>query len=347
MQEFEVIRILFLTSLSFLVAIVLTPIWTHFLYKYKMGKRIRDGKEAPIFAQMHAKKAGTPTMGGVLIWFTTLFLAFVFFYLGKSFDSIWSDFNFLSRSQTFLPLGILVASAIIGLADDYLDVRGLGSNGRGFRAGQRLILYTLIALIGALWFYFKLDWDVIRIPFVGNFEIGFWFVPLFILVIVATAFSVNEADGLDGLAGGMMLTSFGAYGAIAAVLGRFELATFCGVIVGALLAFLWFNIGPARFFMGDTGAMSLGITLGVIAMLTNYALFLPIICFLLVIESGSVIIQVLSKKIRKKKIFLSSPIHHHLEAIGWSESKIVMRFWVVSGVTAVIGLILVLLDRGV
>jgi len=163
---------------------------------------------------------------------------------------------------------------------------------------------------------------------------------------VATSFSVNETDGLDGLAGGVLLTSFGSLCAIAFILGKYDLATFCGIIVGSLLAFLWFNINPARFFMGDTGAMSLGITLGIVAMLTNTALFLPVISLILVIESSSFIIQQVSKKLRNgKKVFLSSPIHHHLEAIGWSEPKIVMRFWVISGVTSVLGLILFLLDK--
>lgn len=347
MQNFYLIKSFFLTTLAFIVAIFSTPLLTHFLYKYRFGKQIRGGEAAPIFAKLHLKKSGTPTMGGILIWMTVLVLALGFFYLGKIFDHAWLGFNFLTRSQTLLPLGVLVASALVGLVDDYLDVRGLGPEGRGFKVSQRLILYILIAIVGAWWFYVKLDWDVIHVPFWGNYEIGLWYIPLFIFIIVATAFSINEADGLDGLAAGILLASFGAYGAIAFLQGKMELAAFCGVIVGALLAFLWFNINPARFFMGDTGAMSLGITLGVIAMLTNYALLLPIICFLLVVESGSVLIQVLSKKIRKKKIFRSTPIHHHLEALGWSEPKIVMRFWVISGVTAVIGLILVLLDRGI
>ena len=179
----------------------------------------------------------------------------------------------------------------------------------------------------------------------GNFEIGWWYIPFFIFIIVGTSFSVNEIDGLDGLAGGTLLIAYAAFGVIAFVMGRYDLAAFCGVIIGALLAFLWFNIMPARFYMGDTGAMSLGVTLGVIAMLTNYALLLPIIGFLFVLETLSVIGQVISKKILGKKIFISAPIHHHLEARGWSEPKIVMRFWVIAGITAVIGLILFLLDK--
>jgi len=211
---------------------------------------------------------------------------------------------------------------------------------------HRLLIYTLISIIGAWWFYYKLDWTVLHVPFVGSLEIGWWYIPFFIFVIVATAFSVNEIDGLDGLAGGTLLISYAAYAVIAFTLERYELATFCGVIIGALLAFLWFNIMPARFYMGDTGAMSLGVTLGIIALLTNSALILPIIGLPFVIEALSVIIQLTSKKLRNgKKVFISSPIHHHFEAKGWPEAKIVMRFWVVSGVSATIGLIVFMIDR--
>jgi len=209
---------------------------------------------------------------------------------------------------------------------------------------HRLLIYTLIALFGAWWFYFKLDWDLVRVPFLGTFSLGWWFIPFFVFVIVATAFSVNEADGLDGLAGGIVLAAFSTYGVIAFMQGNYNLATFCGVIVGSLLAFLWFNVNPARFFMGDTGAMSLGVALGIVAVLTGYPLLLPVIGFLLLIESMSVIIQVLSKKIRKKKVFLSAPIHHHFEAKGWPEPKIVMRFWIIAGVTSVLGLIIAIID---
>ena len=211
---------------------------------------------------------------------------------------------------------------------------------------HRLLIYTVIASFGAWWFYSKLEWSMVHLPFIGNFDIGLWYIPIFIFILVATAFSVNEVDGLDGLAGGTLLTAFGAYGVIAYSQGHFDLAAFCGVIIGALLAFLWFNIHPAKFFMGDTGAMSLGITLGVIAMLTNQFLLLPIISLILVAESGSVILQLISKKLRHgKKVFLSAPIHHHLEAKGWPESQITMRFWIISFMTAAIGLIIAFLDR--
>lgn len=347
MDNFAIIKIFILTTAAFAIAMAMTPVLTHFLFKYKLGKQIRDEKAAPIMSSLHKAKSGTPTMGGILVWLTVLFLAVVVFYLGEwSGLDILKKFNFLTRSQTLLPLGALVASALVGLLDDYLNVRKIGPNGGGLKMRHRLVIYTVIAIVGAWWFYFKLDWHTINVPFLGNFDIGWWYLPIFIFIIVATSFSVNESDGLDGLAGGLLLAAFAAYGAIAFSQGKMDLAAFCGVIAGGLLAFLWFNINPARFFMGDTGAMSLGVTLGIVAMLTNSVLLLPIIGFLFVVESLSVIIQILSKKIRGKKVFLSTPIHHHLEAKGWPEPKIVMRFWVIAGVTAVVGFIISLVDMG-
>lgn len=345
-SDTELIAIIVLTVCSFVVTILWTPALTHFLYKYKLGKTIRADSAAPIFSKLHHKKSGTPTMGGLLIWVTTLVLAFFFLYLAKFTDSEFLDrLNFLTRSETWLPLGALVATAIVGLVDDIFNVKKIGPYGGGLKIRHRLLIYTAIALVGAYWFYFKLDWDVLRIPFLGDYSIGWWYIPIFVFVIVATSFSVNEIDGLDGLAGGTLLAAFTAYAAICLFQGNYDLAAFCAVIVGALFAFLWFNINPARFFMGDTGAMALGTTLGIVAMLTNTAFILPVIGLLFVIESLSVIIQLFSRKFFKRKVFLSAPIHHHLEAIGWPETKIVMRFWVIAAVTSSIGIILVLLDR--
>ncbi|MGI6374047.1 MAG: phospho-N-acetylmuramoyl-pentapeptide-transferase [Patescibacteria group bacterium] len=347
MLEFNLIKILFFAILSFVVAFALTPLLTHFLYKYKLGKQIRNSGETPIFSALHAHKSGTPTMGGILIWGTVLFLILLFSILADFFpNNLFTHLNFLSRSETLLPLGALVATALIGLVDDWLDVRGKGvRGGGGLSLGYRLLVYTLIATIGALWFYFKLDWTIFHIPFLGNFEIGPWYIPIFIIVIVATSFSVNETDGLDGLSGGTLLFAFLAYGIIAFALGRYDLATFCAAIIGALLSFLWFNIPPARFYMGDTGAMSLGVTLGIIALLTNNALLLIPFGLVFIFESLSVIVQLTSKRLFKRKVFLSTPIHHHFQAVGWSEAKIVMRFWVISGVGMVLGLIIFLLDQ--
>jgi len=335
----ELTSIILLATIAFLIAILWAPSLIKFLRATKMGKGIRSAEEAPIYAQLHAKKAGTPTMGGILIWVTVLLLAFL-----PSILPGFDDINFLSRKETWLPLGALVASALVGLVDDYLNVKGIGPHGGGIRARHRLLLYTIIASVGAWWFFYKLDWDLLHVPFFGTFALGWWYIPVFIIIIVATSFSVNEADGLDGLAGGLLLAAYGAFGAIAFAQGKYDLAALCAVIVGAIVAFLWYNIHPARFFLGDTGAMSLGVTLGIVAMLTNYALLLPIICLPFVIESVSVIIQILSKKFRNKKVFRVAPIHHHFEAIGWPEPQIVMRAWMIAGITAVVGLALALAD---
>lgn len=346
LESFEIVRTLLLSATAFIVAVAWAPLLVRLLRKWKMGKSLRTIADAPIFAKLHEKKVGTLTMGGLLIWLTVLALSVVLYYLSQFLpaDSILARLNFLTRSETLLPLGALVASALVGFVDDFFNVRGIGPKGGGLRMRHRLLIYTAIAVIGAWWFHVKLDWDLLQIPFVGDFNIGLWYVPVFIFVIVATAFSVNEADGLDGLAGGALLTSFGAFAVIAFAQGRYDLAAFCGVILGALLAFLWFNIHPATFFMGDTGAMSLGVTLGVVAMLTNAALFLPIIGVVFVIESLSVLAQWFSRGVLKRRLFRSSPLHHHLEAIGWPEPQIVMRSWVISMVAAAVGASLVLLD---
>ncbi len=346
MDTFLLIKVLGFASLAFIFAILATPSLTHFLYKYKLGKQIRSSDSAPIFAGLHEKKSGTPTMGGILIWGTVLIFSLLFLLLSLIFpDSIFDRLNFLTREQTYLPLGMLILAAIFGLIDDLFGVFKIGPKGGGLNMKHRLMLFTAVASIGAFWFYFKLGWDVFRIPFFGDFSIGFWYIPIFIFIIVATSFSVNETDGLDGLAGGVLAAAFSSYVFIALMQGKAELAVFNAVIVGALVAFLWFNVYPARFFMGDTGSMSLGVTLGVMAMLTNTALLLPFFGFILMIESLSVMFQLASKKIRARKIWHSTPIHHHFEAIGWPETKITMRFWIISGISSAIGLIVFVLDR--
>lgn len=343
----NVTRVVGIGTLTFLVALLLTPLVSRVLYRYRFGKRIRDDGLTPIYSRLHRKKAGTPVGGGIIVWGTVLLMSL----LMAAVRTVWPNtvteaMNFLTRPQTLLPLGALVASALVGFFDDYMNVRRIGPGGGGLRMRHRLVLYTLVAAVGAWWFFYKLDWSVIHVPGVRDFEIGAWYFPLFMLVIVATAFSVNEADGLDGLAGGILLFCYGAYTALAFALGRFELAMLCAALAGGLLAFLWYNVYPARFFMGDTGAMSLGTTLGVIAMLTNSALVLPIIAFPLVVESGSVLVQMLAKKIFRRKVFLSAPIHHHFEAIGWPETKVTMRFWILAAVSAAVGLVFGLLGMG-
>jgi len=342
----QVVRIMGLSMIAFLVAFLITPLISKLLYKFQLTKQIRSGSNTPVFSEMHAKKEGTPTMGGVIIWTTVLGLALVFFVLNMLFDGFWSYLDFVDRAQTYLPIAVMLIAALLGLADDVLGVFRIGPHGGGLRVSQKIVVYVLFALVASLWFFYRLDWDVLAVPFFGNFSIGAWYIPLFVFIIVASAFSANETDGLDGLLGGVMLFAFIALTAVAFTLGRYDLATFGGVTIGALLAFLWFNIYPARFFMGDTGSMSLGITMGVIAMLTNTPLLLPFFAVILVIESLSVIIQVVSKKLRKgKKVFRSAPIHHHFEAIGWHETKVTMRFWIISVVFSTFGLALFFLSR--
>ncbi|MBM3206419.1 MAG: phospho-N-acetylmuramoyl-pentapeptide-transferase, partial [Candidatus Staskawiczbacteria bacterium] len=203
---------------------------------------------------------------------------------------------------------------------------------------------ALIGLIGALWFYFRLEWDVISIPLLGQFSIGIWYIPLFIIVMVAS-WSGGIIDGLDGLSGGTFASIFGAFAVISFSQGKVDLAAFCAVIGGTILAFLWFNIPPARFYMTEVGILGLTTTMSVVAFLTDSVAVLPIIAGLLVVEVGSVVIQLLSKKFRGKKIFLSAPIHHHFEAIGWPAYKVTMRFWIIGIVLAIIGVVIKLIGQ--
>lgn len=329
-------RVFGLATLSFAIAMLWTPILTDLLYKYKLGKRIREtaitGDKAKYFWKYHQGKANTPTMGGLLVWVTTAVLTLLF--------------NF-SREGTWLPVFALVATGVVGAIDDLLNIYGIGPHSGGFRFRDKLVIYLVIAIAGAWWFAMKLDWinRGIHIPGVGDFTLGWWYAVLFALVVVGTAFSVDETDGLDGLAGGLLAIAFAAFGFIAVIQNQVAIAAFCGTIVGALLAFLWFNIYPARFFMGDTGVIALGSTLAIIAFLTNQVAVLPIIGFIFVIEAASALMQIFSKRVFGRKIFLSAPIHHHFQAKGWPEPKIVMRFWVIGAVFAVIGVVIALFGQ--
>jgi len=334
---FQAVRVLTVSVTSFVIALAATPTLIDFLKRYQFNKQIRLSTQTPIFSALHKKKEGTPTTGGVIIWLTVILLAVIFWFHPL--------LNFVDRGQTYLPLAALIFAAVIGLADDILGILRIDPKGGGLQIRHKLLIYFFMALLGALWFYYKLDWDVLNLPFYGNINMGWWYIPFFMFIIIASAFSMNETDGLDGLAGGVALFAFVALTVVSFALGRYHLAVFNAVIVGALLAFLWFNIYPARFFMGDTGSTALGITIGVTALLTNTALFLPLFFFIPVVESVSVIIQVLSKKLTGRKIFLSTPIHHHFEAIGWPESQITMRFWIISVIFTTLGLVLFFLNR--
>jgi len=347
----DLIKVFFLALIAFVMAMAWTPLLTNVLYKFKVRAKIKkravDGKKAPIFHKLHKAKEGTPLMGGLLIWVTAAGLAFILHIAGRWAGGVWEELDFLSRSQTWLPFFALVTTGILGVVDDIKTTRGTGSNkGGGIRFLYRFGWLFLIAILGGLWFHYKLEFSSIHIPGVGDWSIGWWYIPFFAAVIMATAISSNESDGLDGLNGGVLLVAFVVYGGIAFVQGRVDLAAFCAVISGGLLAFLWFNVHPARFFMGDTGSFALGTALGVVALITNSALILPIVCFVYVLESSSVIIQLASKKLFKKKVFLSAPIHHHFEAIGWPETKITMRFWILSGITGVVGFIIGIFGMG-
>jgi phospho-N-acetylmuramoyl-pentapeptide-transferase len=346
MIALQAIRLIVITTIAFLAALAITPFWSRFLERYNFKKQIREGGKTPVFHKFHEKKAGTPTAGGVIIWFTVLALALVFWLLSRFFDGAWGYLNFVNRAETYLPIAALLIAAVLGLFDDWAGVLKIGgASGGGLKIRHKSIIYLAIAAVGAWWFYFRLGFDVINVPLLGNFVIGWWYIPIFVFIIFASAFSANETDGLDGLLGGVSLFAFVALITVSFVLHRYDLAAFGGAVVGALLAFLWFNIYPARFFMGDTGSMSLGITIGIISMLTNTALLLPFFAVILVIESLSVIIQLLSKKLRSKKIFLSAPIHHHFEALGWPESQVTMRFWIVSAIFCALGLVIFFLSR--
>lgn len=339
----ETVRVIVLTTIAFFVALLVTPLWFRFLKKKNFGKQLREAESAPVFYELHKGKVGTPTGGGIIIWSTVIGLAVIFGILNRFFDGpFWHYLNFINRAETYLPLAALLLAALIGLADDWMGILKIGgASGGGLKIRYKSIMYLLVAIVGAWWFYFRLGWNTISIPFLGNYVVGWWYIPIFIFIVFATAFSANETDGLDGLLGGVSLFAFIGLTTVAFVLHRYDLAAFGGTMIGALLAFLWYNIYPAKFFMGDTGAMSLGITIGVIAMLTNTALLLPFFACVLVLESLSVIIQIVSKKFRKgKKVFRSTPIHHHFEALGWPESQVTMRFWIISAIFCALGLVI-------
>jgi len=341
---FNLVRIILVGVFTSFLTFILTPLWTNILYKYRLGKHIREDKNAPIFMSLHQKKEGTPTMGGVLIWGGVLIVTYLFFFLNKFLDGFWGQINFVNRAQTWLVLASMTGAAIIGLIDDLMGVFRIGPKGGGLRMRDKIIVYTLIALIGGLWFTQKLGYDSIHFPLAGDIKLGGFYLLFFVFILVAATFSANETDGLDGLLAGTALVTLSCLLVIAFIKGKYDLAAFIGTFIGALIAFLWFNIYPARFFMGDTGAVAIGIIVGVISMLLDTSLYLPFFAFIWVVESLSVIIQKTYKKIKKKKLFLSTPIHHHFEAKGWPETKVTMRFWIISGVFALLGLALYFLD---
>jgi phospho-N-acetylmuramoyl-pentapeptide-transferase len=323
-------HMLWLAVASFVLSMALTPLYTTAAYKWQWWKKQRtdawSGGEATVYNKLHAAKhkRNIPNMAGMI------FIV--------SIAAITLLFN-LNRGQTWLPLAGMIGAGLIGLVDDVMNIRGT-SKIAGMTAAVKFGLYSLVAIGAGWWFYEKLGVHSIYLPGVSELQLGVGVVALFWFVVVATANSVNISDGLDGLAGGLLITSFLAYSVIAVFEQKFALAGFCLTVVGALLSYTWFNVYPARFFMGDVGAFALGTALGIIAMQTNTIYVLPIIGAVYVMETGSVIINRTSRKLRGgKKVFLSSPIHHHFEAIGWPETKVTMRFWILGVIAAMVGVL--------
>ena len=330
----NIIRVLLLAFISFVISMMITPLYTTVAYRYKWWKQQRSeawsGGEATVYKKLHAEKhkRNIPTMAGIVFVSS---VALVTLLLN------------LDRGQTWLPLAGMIGSGSNGLLDDWINIRGFNKKIAGMRAKIKFMLQSVVVLIGGWWFFAKLDVSSIHLPWLGQIQIGIMVILLFWFVVIATANAVNITDGLDGLAGGLLVSSFSAYGAICLIQGKFALAGFCLSIVGALLSYTWFNIYPARFFMGDVGSFALGTALGIIAMQTDTIYILPIIGIVYVAETGSVIINRTSKKLRNgKKVFKSSPIHHHFEASGWPETKVTMRFWILGQVDSVMGILLYL-----
>jgi len=318
---------------AFLLAMLLTPVYTLLAYKFKFWKKQRTtsttGEKLEVFNILHANKfkRNIPTMAGVIFVSAIAVITF--------------SFN-LDRGQTWLPLAALISGAFVGILDDIINIRGQGNGVAGLRSSLKFVMIIAIGLILGWFFYSKIGATAIHIPFLGEWAIGWAIIPLFAFAVIATGNAVNISDGLDGLAGGLVSISYGAFGIIALFQSQVLLAGFCFTVVGALLSYLWFNIYPARFFMGDVGSFALGTSLGVVAMLTNSLFLLPIIGIIFVAEAGSSLIQIISKRVFKRKVFISAPIHQHLEAIGWPETKVTMRFWVIAYVAAFVGVLLAL-----
>ena len=332
------LKILGLGLAGFLLSMAITPLFTTLAYKFQWWKKQRSdawsGGTATVYNKLHAAKHARhiPNMAGMIFIVAIALITLV---------------SNLARGQTWLPLAGMVGAGCIGLADDVMNIRGINSKIGGMKASLKFILYSMVGIIGGWWFYDKIGVHYIYLPGIHHWNIGVGVIVVFWFVLIATANAVNITDGLDGLAGGLLSSSFATYSIIAVVEHKYALAAFCITAVGALLSYTWFNIYPARFFMGDVGSFAMGTALGIIAMQTNTIYLLPIIGAVFVVETGSVIINRTSKKLRHgKKVFLSSPIHHHFEAIGWPETKITMRFWILGQAFGFLGLIIFLIGRG-
>ena len=351
MEFAGVIKVFIPSVVAFWTGIFITPFLTHFLYKNQMWKKeartkALGGGEAVLFNKLHKERETTvPRMGGIIIWTSSALTVFLFAFLADFFPGDTTEkLNFLSRNQTWLPFFVLIVASIVGLVDDFLAVSGKGdSRDVGLTLKTRIAIVLTLGAGAAWWFFFKLGVSSIIVPFWGEVSLGYLFIPLFMLVMLAL-FSGGVIDGIDGLAGGIFAIVFAAYAGIAFFQEQNDLAAFCAVIVGALLAFLWFNIPPARFYMSETGVLGLTTTLTVVAFLTKAVVVLPIIAFFIFAAPASNIIQLLSKRFRDgKKVFLIAPVHHHFEALGWPPYKVTMRLWILSAIFAIIGMTIALI----
>jgi phospho-N-acetylmuramoyl-pentapeptide-transferase len=338
-------------TLAFLIGVGITPFLTHVLYKKQMWKRragkvALDGSAAAEFNRLHeTREVGTPRFGGIVVWASVLLTADLLSLLARLYPSTFFDLAFVSRAQTWVPLAAFAAGAFVGFLDDFFEV----SRGKGLKLRIRLVLVAIVSALCAWWFYDKLDVSTVTILFYDQpLELGALFVPFFILVALFI-YAGGVIDGLDGLAGGIFAIIFAAYAGIAFFQSQLDIAGLCAAIAGGLLAFLWFNIPPARFYLSETGTMALTLALVVVAFLTDtlsegrgFAV-LPVIALPLVATVASNVLQMLWKFAFGRKLFRIAPLHHHFEAIGWPPQKVVMRYWVVGVVAAIVGLSIALL----
>lgn len=353
-METAILKVFIPTAIAFVVGILITPIVTHYLYKHqawkkKSGKGVGyGGGKTPLFDTLHKEKdTNTPRMGGIVIWASVLLTVTLIwlFHLVVP-ETFLGSLNFFSRSQTWLPLFALAVGAFVGFIDDYLVVQGTGKHfAGGLPLTHRLVVVAITALFSAWWFYEKLGVHEVAFIGFGPVDLGWFFIPFFVLVALSI-YASSVIDGIDGLSGGAFMFIFTAYAGIALYQHQIDLAALCATIVGGILAFLWFNVPPARFYMTETGIMALTMTLTIIAFMTDTlgggegVSVLPVIGFLLVATVLSDIIQVISKKYFGKKVFLIAPLHHHFEALGWPGEKVTMRYWILGFVTAIIGILL-------
>jgi phospho-N-acetylmuramoyl-pentapeptide-transferase len=348
-METLIIKLLLPAVLAFCIGILITPLVSHFLYKFKVwkktgGKTAIGGHAASEFNRLKGhSETKTPRMGGIVIWGSAIITVFILYLLTLISDtSFFREVFFLSRSQTWLPMAALITGAVLGFLNDFYDIQ---HGGKGVRLSVRLVLISAFAAFIGWWFYAKLGVDSVSIPFTDPLYLGILIIPFFILLTNAI-YASGVIDGIDGLSGGVFGIIFFAYGGVAFLQGQYDLAAFCLMINGAILAFLWFNIPPARFWMTETGSMGLTLTLAVVTLMTDnlvdgYGIsLLPIIGSLLVITVLSNIIQIVYRKATGKKFFKIAPIHHHFEAIGWPSYKVTMRYWIIGLVSAVFGLII-------